>query len=166
VNLFMIKAAVALAAGPGMFAAAATDTPLGSKIVYVEEHVGPRFDSALRSSTMFVDRFTGSAFRYGNCRPGARCIRVVESNATHGHGAWTTSTDGLTVSTIRLSSTLARKDWNTRRSIIDHELGHASGIADHNPQCTSVMWANYTCRNGRLPARTFTGPERAKLARW
>jgi hypothetical protein len=136
-----------------------------SSVVYVEEHVGARFDSALRSSITFVDRYTGSDMRLGRCRTGYRCIRVVESNATRGHGGWTTSTAGRATSEIRLSATLARKNWNTRRSIIDHELGHANG-ARHNPKCTSRMWPDYRCRNGRLPARTFTRAERAVLATW
>jgi len=138
---------------------------LSSKIVYVEEHVDSRFDSALRQSVSFVDRYTGSDMRFGKCRPGYRCIRVVQSNATHGHGAWTSWTRARKVSEIRLSPALARQGWYTRRSIIDHELGHANG-AGHNAKCTSRMWPHYRCRNGLLPPRTFTKAERAKLARW
>jgi hypothetical protein len=150
------------------FAAAAATTPrvLGPGIVYVEDRVGARFDSALRSSTMFVDRFTSSTMRYGHCRAGARCVRVIESNATHGHGAWTTSDSGRQLTTIRLSTALARRSWTTRRTILDHELGHAFGITAHNPRCTTPMWEYYTCRNGHLPPRTFSPAERAKLARW
>lgn len=138
---------------------------LGSKIVYVEEHVGSRFDSALRSSVKFVDRYTGSDMRLGKCRKGYRCIRIVASNATHGHGAWTSWSRARKTSEIRLSSSLSQKGWHTRRSIIDHELGHANG-AEHNSKCTSLMWPHYTCRNGRIPPRTFTKAEREKLARW
>ncbi|BEL04162.1 hypothetical protein Q0Z83_023530 [Actinoplanes sichuanensis] len=138
---------------------------LGTSVVYVEEHVGSRFDSALRSSIAFVDRYTTSDMRLGRCRTGYRCIRIVESNATRGHGAWTSWTDGRRTSEIRLSATLARKSWHTRRSILDHELGHANG-ARHNTKCTSRMWPDYRCGNGRLPARTFTKVERQALARW
>jgi hypothetical protein len=138
---------------------------LSSKIVYVEEHVGSRFDSALRGSVSFVDRYTGSDMRMGKCRTGYRCIRVVESSATHGYAAWTSWTRARKISEIRLSPTLARKGWYTRRSIIDHELGHANGVG-HNAKCTSRMWPHYRCRNGLLPPRTFTKVERAKLARW
>jgi len=138
---------------------------LSSKVVYVEEHVGARFDSALRGSVAFVDRYTGSDMRLGKCRKGYRCIRVIQSNATRGHGAWTSWTRARKVSVIRLSSTLAGKGWHTRRSIIDHELGHANGVG-HNAKCTSRMWPHYRCRNGILPPRTFTKAERAKLARW
>lgn len=140
-------------------------TLLGSRVVYVEEHVGRRFDSALRSSIPFVDRYTGSDMRLGKCRRGYRCIRVVESNATRGHGAWTSWTRARATTEIRLSSSLARKGWHTRRLIIDHELGHANGAA-HNATCSSLMWPRYTCRSGRLPPRVFTTIERAKLARW
>lgn len=138
---------------------------LGTKVVFVEDRVPARFDSALRSAVAFVDRYTGSDMRIGKCRKGYRCIRVVVSKATNGHGAWTSWTKAREVSEIRLSPALARKGWYTRRSIIDHELGHANG-AEHNAKCTSRMWANYTCRNKRLPPRTFTTAERAKLARW
>jgi hypothetical protein len=143
----------------------AGSSSLSSPVVYVEEHVGSRFDSALRQSVSFVDRYTGSDMRFGKCRTGYRCIRVVESNATRGHGAWTSWTRARKVSEIRLSSTLARKGWHTRRSIIDHELGHANG-AGHSATCTSRMWPHYRCRNGLLPPRTFSKAERAKLARW
>lgn len=138
---------------------------LSSKVVYVEEHVGARFDSALRGSVAFVDRYTGSDMRLGKCRKGYRCIRVVQSNATRGHGAWTSWTRARATTEIRLSSSLARKGWHTRRLIIDHELGHANGAA-HNATCNSLMWPRYTCRSGRLPPRLFTTRERAKLARW
>jgi hypothetical protein len=148
------------------FGPARTARLLSSKVVYVEEHVGARYDSALRSALPFVDRYTGSAMRFGKCRSGYRCIRVIQSNATHGHGAWTTSTNSRRTSTIRLSSALGRRNWSTRRSIIAHELGHANGITGHNARCTSLMWSDYTCRGRRLPPRTFTPAERAKLARW
>jgi hypothetical protein len=138
---------------------------LGSPVVYVEEHVGARFDSALRSSVAWVDRATGSTMRLGRCRPGYRCIRVIQSNATRGHGAYTSWTTGRKVSTIRLSSALGRKSWYARRAVIDHELGHANG-AGHNARCTSRMWRFSTCRDGRIPPRAFTKAERAKLARW
>jgi hypothetical protein len=163
--------ALALVASSASSAAAAdggwADPPRlsGSSIVYVEERVGSRFDSALRSSIAFVDRYTGSDMRLGRCRTGFRCIRVVESNATRGYGGWTSWTPRRATSEIRLSATLARKSWHTRRSIIDHELGHANG-ARHNPRCTSRMWPDYRCRNGRLPPRTFTKAERLVLARW
>ncbi len=160
-----------LAAAAGAPAAATgvdwTRSPslLGSKVVYVEDRVGARFDSALRSAIPFVDRYTGSDMRLGKCRKGYRCIRVVESNATHGHGAWTSWTRARRTSEIRLSSSVARKGWYTRRFVIEHELGHANG-AGHNPRCTSRMWHRYTCADGRIPPRNFTADERAKLARW
>jgi hypothetical protein len=160
---------VTLTASP---AAAAGDfgwpTPprlLGTSVVYVEEHVGSRFDSALRSSISFVDRYTTSDMRLGKCRTGYRCVRVVENNATRGYGGWTSWTAGRRTSEIRLSAVLARKSWHTRRSIIDHELGHANG-ARHNEKCTSRMWPDYRCPNGSLPARRFTKAERLALARW
>ncbi|HWS35851.1 MAG TPA: hypothetical protein VN408_24310 [Actinoplanes sp.] len=159
---------VAVIATPAAAADSVWSTPprlRGTAVVYVEEHVGARFDSALRSSIAFVDRYTGSDMRLGRCRAGYRCIRVVESNATRGHGGWTAWTAGRKTSEIRLSATLARKRWHTRRSIIDHELGHANG-AGHNARCTSRMWHDYRCRDNRLPARTFTKSERLALSRW
>ncbi|WP_157751365.1 hypothetical protein [Actinoplanes derwentensis] len=169
-TLVLATASVTATASPAAAAAGDsfwTTTPslLGTPVVYVEEHVGARFDSALRSSISFVDRYTGSDMRLGRCRTGYRCIRVVESNATQGYGAWTSWTFGRKTSKIRLSGALSRKGWYTRRSIIDHELGHANG-APHNSRCTSRMWPDDRCRNNRLPARTFTKAERVKLARW
>ncbi|SFF98093.1 hypothetical protein SAMN05421541_1385 [Actinoplanes philippinensis] len=169
VTLVLASASVTVTTSPAVAAEfgsfGTTPRLLGTSIVYVEEHVGERFDSALRSSIAFVDRYTGSDMRLGRCRTGYRCIRVVQSNATNGHGAWTSWTYGRKNSEIRLSATLARKNWYTRRSIIDHELGHANG-ARHNSRCTSRMWPDYRCRNKRLPARTFTTAERSALARW
>ncbi|GID60093.1 hypothetical protein [Actinoplanes couchii] len=166
-TLVLAAASATLAPSPALAGDPLWTTPrlLGTPIVYVEEHVGARFDSALRSSISFVDRYTGSDMRLGRCRTGSRCIRVIRSNATHGYGAWTSWTPGRKTTVIRLSATLARKNWHTRRSIIDHELGHANG-ARHNSRCTSRMWPDYRCRNKQLPARTFTKSERAMLAKW
>ena len=109
----------------------------------------------------------------GVCRKagGYQAGRLLDGRPTspvtplRGHGAWTSWARARKVSEIRLSSTLARKGWYTRRSIIDHELGPANG-AGHSATCTSRMWPHYRCRNGLLPPRTFTKTERAKLARW
>lgn len=118
-------------------------------------------------SAGFVDKYTGSVFRWGSCHSGYKCVTIREKTV---NSSWAAVTYGAVGSysrytrvTIYLNPQRRGYGWYTKRSIITHELGHAMGITWHSAYCSNVMYRYVTC-GGTLPTYRFAAPQRTRLA--
>lgn len=132
--------------------------------VYVQTYSVPS-SWPVTSSVDWVDRYTGTNMIRGTCRSGYKCIKIRYKTINN---SWSAITYGdvtcrsCTI-TIYLNPKRSHYHYYTKRSIIDHELGHANGITWHNTRCTSRMYHRVFCPNGSRPPRVFTASEKARL---
>lgn len=134
-----------------------------TRVVYVDSYTSRTWP--VSASVNWVDYYTGSDMQWGRCRSGYKCIRIREKTI---RSSWAAVTYGdvtcrtCTV-TIYLNPQRRWYGYYTKRSIIDHELGHANGVTWHSTSCISVMYYRVFCYNGSLPPRRFTAPQRDRL---
>jgi hypothetical protein len=111
----------------------------------------------------YVDTFTGSTMRLGQCRNGYACIAIREDWGIN--PAWGAVTYPSSPRTdMRLNPYRRTSSYDQRLHILVHELGHANGVNEHTTTCTSIMYFNVQCPDGEIAPLTFTAAERVLLA--
>ena len=138
--------------------------PAASPVVWVEASwaMWKYWYWPLRDSRDFVDRYTGTYFRWGPCHAGAKCIRIREAHLMPKYAGLTYVYFYLRV--IEVDPSFRRASYATKRDLLTHELGHAMGVYLHNPRCTSVMFSWIQCW-GHVPPYRFTYAEQQVLRR-
>lgn len=147
--LGMLMTAAVGAGSGGCQKQAGASTPLGvanagsgpTTLVF-EDHTGDEWPvhEALNTWSKVI-KASGAALvvEYGQCRAGARCVRVGAAD----HGEWNKvlghTTFSLNGAEISLN-TYYSNSVQQRRAIACHELGHALGLK-HNPSRDSCLFA-------------------------
>jgi hypothetical protein len=165
-SALFLSATVAVALLNGQPAAAATTAP--RPVVYLSVS-GVSSAWPVAQAAAYVNRYTRSRLVFGPCRDWAPCVTMSEAgdlgiaratavtyptygSAAQGARAFRT--------TIQLTPGGGRLSGPARLRTVVHELGHASGLWDHNPRCVSVMYYTSAC-----PVLRFSPAERAILRR-
>ena len=133
-----------------------------ARYVYVQNQASTTYWPVLEQ-LKFVDYYAGSIVQYRACRSGVRCVKVIEQTVRPDWFAQTVYTaPGQAV--IKLNPQRRGRPLAEKRNALAHEYWHALvGTSYHNPNCTSVTYANVHCPNGTLPRHDFTEWERYKL---
>lgn len=155
---------IAVAVALGVLVAPPTASA-ATAIVYVDSQANSVWP--VSASVTWVDYYTGSDMRFGACRTGYKCIKVREKTVSSSYSAITYGDVTCKTCVVTIYLNPQRRytyGYYTKRSIVDHELGHANGITWHNSYCTSRMYVRVFCPNGSLPPRKFTTSEKARLS--
>lgn len=142
-----------------------TTTPT-RPVVYVQSSLTGTYNKALHTAVNFDGKYTHSRLIIGKCHAGKVCITVRANglpSVAHGTVLGATWNPGTRNPLVRIN-TRYHDSQHEKAEVIAHELGHALGIVNHNPRCTSLMHANMNC-HGHLPPMTFTAGERRILGR-
>lgn len=155
--------ALCLAVGVSVFAVP-NQAPAATRVVYVQTFGVPT-SWPVNSSLTWVDSYTGSDMVRARCRAGYKCISIRYATI---RSEWAAVTMGDVTCrscaiTIYLNPQRNGYGYYTKRSILDHELGHANGVTWHDTSCISRMYYRVFCPNGSLPPRRFTPSERERL---
>jgi hypothetical protein len=130
-------------------------------VVYVDVAVNQAWP--VSRAVAYVDTFTRSTMRFGQCRNGSRCIAIRENWSIN--PSWGAVTyPGSPRTTMQLNPYRRTTSYDQRLHILVHELGHANGVYEHTATCASIMYFNVQCPGGRFAPLTFTAAERVILA--
>jgi hypothetical protein len=111
-----------------------------------------------------IDRYTGTVARLGRCHAGSYCVVIRESRTLP--MAWPAATyPAGSKSTITLNARRTIASSRDRYHILVHELGHAFGIYNHDPRCTTAMFSYVRCPGGGFAPNSFSSAQRAILRR-
>jgi hypothetical protein len=136
--------------------------------VMIQESVGGEWQTALRQSVKFLDKYTRTRMVIGPCRAAAlRCVTV--RYGTPGRKAWVGQCGPGCSPDRAVSRIVVRKTWKgsgpvaAKKRLLTHELAHAFGI-EHNDRFTSVMYG-WVYRNWTMTPYKFTAGEKRRLRR-
>ncbi len=160
ITAFATAGVVVASERPAAAAAVRASTSARVQTVWIDVRVNSAWP--VRRAVGFVDRYTGSQARFGRCHAGSRCIVIRESwRMPSQWGAVTRP--GYPKTTLTLNPHRRWTSWSQRLHILVHELGHAYGLYTHPRSCTSIMYHNVHCRNGRLAPLLFTTAQRRTM---
>jgi hypothetical protein len=132
-----------------------------TRTVWVDVRVNSAWPVARAVS--IVDSHTGTALRFGPCRPGVPCIVIREDASLPRQ--WAAATYLGSPTKIKLNPSRRTRPYYQRLHTLLHELAHARGVYTHNARCTSVMYYAMRCPDGRVAPNSFTYAERLTLRR-
>lgn len=118
--------------------------------VYVQNKATATRYWPIHRALQFVDKYTGSQFKYGKCHANAKCITIKEdwklaplyAGMTNFRGPYVQLRNGETdwSTTIQLQPRQRYANWWLRYDTMIHELGHSMGIYTHNADSSKTMY--------------------------
>ncbi len=129
--------------------------------VIIQASVGNQIGN-LKKASRFVDKYTGTRFVYGYCRPQYRCIKVrVDRTRVKGTGYASWSGDDRKVVSIAVhpgrGSAYMTRLWA-------HELAHGMFVG-HSTKSTNLMFPSLHKSTGKLVDFRFTENQKYTLRR-
>ncbi len=130
-----------------------------AKIVMIQAKVGNQIGN-LKTGSRFIDKYTGTRFVYGYCRPEYRCIKVlVDKKRLKGTGYASWVGREREVVTIKVhpggSNAYMSRLWA-------HEVAHAMFV-DHSKYRSNIMYPTLHKKNGDLVPFRVTDPQKKVL---
>lgn len=163
--LLALASALAVLLAP---APAEAKVTIDKNTVMIQESLGGEWDTALRQSISFLDRYTKTRMVIGSCRAyAARCVTVRYGSPAK--RSWVGQCGPSCGPSRAVSGIVIRKTWQgsgpvaAKKRLLTHELGHAFGLG-HNTRFSSVMYG-WVYRNWVPCPYSFTAAERRLLAR-
>jgi hypothetical protein len=120
------------------------------RVVWVNVQKGATKHWPIHKALQFVDKYTGTQFKYGKCRANAKCITIKEdwklapgyAGMANFTGPYVQLRNGQTdwSVVIQLQPRQRYTAWMMRYDTVIHELGHAMGIYSHNVDESRTMY--------------------------